>query len=179
MQETFMNLRNFTLLLMIGLSALLAGCGSSEPSTNNAASNAPKNTANANAPATNTNSPVAVSTPTPDQTTNAAPTITPVYKAYCAAYVKKDEAAIRKFYTADTLKSFEEDMKDNSIKTLTEYLKDDKVTNEVCEVSNEKIKGDKAVARVKTISYPNGFEVLFIKEGGEWKMSNIAPEKGF
>lgn len=157
----------------------IAACGSStEGPVNNANSSAVKNTNAANAVNTGANA-VAVTTPTPDQVNNNAPTLTPVFKAYCAAVVKKDDAAIRRFYTADTLKNFEEDMKDNNIKTLVEYLKDDKVTNEVCEVSNERIKGDKAVGRVKTISYPNGFEVLFVKEGGEWKMSNIAPEKGF
>lgn len=174
-----MNLRYFSLVSILAISTLIAACGgSTETPVNNANSSAAKNTNTANAVNPGANA-VAVTTPTPDQVNNNAPTLTPVFKAYCAAVVKKDEAAIRKFYTADTLKNFEEDMKDNNIKTLVDYLKDDKVTNEVCEVSNERIKGDKAVGRVKTISYPNGFEVLFVKEGGEWKMSNIAPEKGF
>lgn len=162
---------------MITLSILFAACGSPETPANN--SNAAK-PANANTTVSNAGAnAVAVTTPTPDQVTNNAPTLTPVYKAYCAAVVKKDEAAIRKFYTADTLKNFEDDMKAEGIKTLSEYLKDDKISNEVCEVSNERIKSDKAVGRVKTPAYPNGYEILFIKEGGEWKMSTITPEKGF
>lgn len=170
-----MSLRNSLLILLFGISIILAGCGGTEVPTNNGNANA----ANSNAAKTNSNSPVAVATPTPDQVINNAPTLTPVYKAYCAAVVKKDEAAIRKFYTADTLKSFEETMKDEGIKTLSEFVKDDKITSEVCEVSNERIKGDKAVAKVKTKAYPNGYEVLFVKENGEWKMSNMSPEKGF
>ncbi|NOT47199.1 MAG: DUF4878 domain-containing protein [Acidobacteria bacterium] len=173
-----MKLRYLSLISIAGFSVLIAACGSStETPVNNANSAGVKNTNTASNMGANA---IAVTTPTPDQVNNDAPTLTPVYKAYCAAYAKKDEAAIRKFYTADTLKSLEEDMKDNNIKTLVEYLKDDKINSAVCSVSNERIKGDKAVARVKpSESYPNGFEVLFVKEGGEWKMSNITPEKGF
>ena len=151
---------------------MLAACGSDGTVNTNTSNSNTANVAKANS-----NSPVAVTTPTPDQVNNNAPTLTPVYKAYCAAVVKKDDAAIRKFFTADTLKSFEEGMKDEGIKKISEYV--DKVTNEVCEVSNERIKGDKAVAKVKTVSYPNGFEVLFVNEDGEWKMSNMDPAKGF
>lgn len=158
--------------LLLSFSMIAAACGSDIAINTNTA-----NSNTANVTKTNANSPVAVTTPTPDQVNNNAPTLTPVYKAYCAAVVKKDDAAIRKFFTSDTLKSFEDGMKDEGIKKLSEYV--DKVTNEVCEVSNERIKGDKAVAKVKTVSYPNGFEVLFVNENGEWKMSNMDPAKGF
>jgi len=167
-----MKLRYVILFSLIGLSGVLTGCGSDATVNSNTA-----NSNTADTVKTNANSPVAVTTPTPDQVNNNAPTLTPVYKAYCAAVVKKDDTAIRKFFTADTLKSFEEGMKDEGIKKISEYV--DKVTNEVCEVSNERIKGDKAVAKVKTVSYPNGFEVLFVNENGEWKMSNMDPAKGF
>ena len=173
-----MSLRNSLFILLSGVSLILAGCGGTEgPANSNTA-----NTANANtaiAARTNSSNAVAVTMPTPDQVTNNAPTLTPVYKAYCAAVVKKDEAAIRRFYTADTLKSFEETMREDGVKTMSEFLKDDKISNEMCEVANERVKGDKAVAKVRTPAYPNGYEVLFIKENGEWKMSNISPEKGF
>ena len=168
-----MNLREILTIIFFSIATMMAACGGSDTPANDAGSTA--NTANA--PRANSNNPVAVTTPTPDQVTNNAPTLTPVYKAYCSAVVKKDDAAIRKFFTADTLKHYEEQMKDENIKKLSEYV--DPVTNEVCEVSNERFKGDKAVAKVKTVSYPTGFDVLWIKENGEWKMSNITPEKGF
>jgi hypothetical protein len=156
------------------VSAILAvGCGGGETENTNAVNT---RTANTNAARPNSNNPLAVTTPTPEQITNNAPTLTPVFKAYCAAMVKKDEAAVRKFYSQDTLKSFEEQMKDENIKSLTEFLADDRVTNEVCEVSNERIMGDRAVGKVKTVSYPNGYDVLFVKENGEWKMSNMDPK---
>ncbi len=150
-----------------------AACGDGAPANVNTAN---INAGNANIAKPNTNNPLAVTTPTPDQVTNNAPTLTPVYKAYCAAVVKKNEAAIRKFYTADTLKSFDEQMKAEKIKTLSEFIKDDQITNEVCEVSNERIVGDKAVGKVKTKGYPTGYDVLFVKENGEWKMSTLDPK---
>lgn len=157
--------------------AMLAGCGGTETPSN--ANTAGVNANTGNTSRSNADNALAVTTPTPDQIINNAPTLTPVYKAYCAAVVKKDEAAIRKFYTTDTLKSFEDDMKAENIKTLNEYLANDQITNEVCEVSNERITGDRAVAKVRTKGYPNGYEVLFIKEGGEWKMSNMDAKKAF
>jgi hypothetical protein len=170
-----MNLRNFWFVLFLSITTILTGCGS-EPAANTG--NSAANTNTANAPKTNTNNPVAVTTPTPDQVTNNAPTLTPVYKAYCAAVVKKDDAAIRKFFDAATLKEFEKQMKDENITRLSEYV--DPVTNEVCEVANERFKGDRAVARVITKSYPApGYEVLWIKENGEWKMSSLDPKIGF
>lgn len=150
---------------VIFVSAYLTACGSSGPA-NSANSNAiVVNTANNNANA------VAVSTPTPEAVTNNAPTLTPVYKAYCAAMVKKDEAAVRKLYSADTIKFFESEMKAYGIKTLTEYLSTDQVSNELCEVTNERITGDRAIGNIKSKGYPNGIDVVFVKEGGEWKLT--------
>lgn len=168
-----MNLRNRISILLLGITFAAAGCGDSSTPSNSA--NRSGTNAN-NAAPSNANNPVAVTTPTPDQVTNNAPTLSPIYKAYCAAVVKKDDAAVRRFFTADTLQDFDEGMKDEGIKSISEYV--DKVTNEVCEVSNERIQGDKGVAKVKTVSYPNGFEVLFVKENGEWKMSNMDPSRG-
>ncbi|MEJ7847878.1 MAG: nuclear transport factor 2 family protein [Pyrinomonadaceae bacterium] len=150
---------------LIFISAFLTSCGSGEPA-NSANSNAViVNTTN-----TNTNA-VAVSTPTPDAVTNNAPTLTPVYKAYCAAMVKKDEAAVRKLYSADTIAFFESEMKADGIKTLTEYLSTDQVSNELCEVTNERITGERAIGKIKSKGYPNGMDVVFVKEGGEWKLT--------
>ncbi|MGD9589872.1 MAG: hypothetical protein AB7Q37_16015 [Pyrinomonadaceae bacterium] len=169
---------SYSILAITILSIIsLSGCGGETPANNTPASSNNGSVANVQKPAAN--DPTAVTTPTPDQVTNSAPTLTPVYKAFCAAVVKKDDAAIRKFYTSDTLKAFDEDMRSENIKTMTEYLKDEKISNETCEISNERLKGDKAVARIRTPAYPNGYEVLFVKEGGEWKMSSISPEKGF
>ncbi len=173
-----MNLRYIAFTLIAAGAISLFGCGGNEGPANNG-NTGTANANSANTPKSNSANAVAVTTPTPDQVTNNAPTLTPVYKAYCAAVVKKDEPAIRKFYTADTLADFEKTMKEENIRSLSDFVKDDKITNEVCEVANERIKGEKAVGKVKTLAYPNGYDVLFVKENGDWKMSNLDPTKSF
>ena len=133
-------------------------------------------TANTNTAAnSNSTNPLETNKPAKDETTNAAPTLTPVFKAYCDAIVKKDEAALRKIYSADTLKYFEEEMKTEKIKSLLKYLEDDAVSGKICEVRNEIITGDKAIAEIRADSYPNGIKIEFVKENGEWKMTNKSP----
>jgi hypothetical protein len=160
----------YLLIATVFTALLFSACGGDATNTTNA------NRAN-NAAPTNTNANVLTpQTPTPIATTNNAPTLTPVYKAYCAAWVKKDEAALRKIYSSDTIEDFEKTMKADGIKTLADFLSDDKASNELCEVRNEKITGDTATAEVKTLGYPNGITAVFVKENGEWKLTNRLPE---
>ncbi|MFN0277630.1 MAG: nuclear transport factor 2 family protein [Pyrinomonadaceae bacterium] len=155
------------LTLAVGLlCAALSGCGG--PPANPVGGNA-------NAAKANTNNPLETTKSTPEELKNNAPTLTPVFKAYCEAWKKNDEAALRKVYSQDTIKFFESQMKLEKIKTLIKYLEGDKVAGEPCEVINEKIDGDKAVARIRTDKYPNGIQVVFVKEEGEWRMTNKSP----
>lgn len=154
-------------ILSIGLMAmLLAGCGS--PATNNV------NTTNTGNNSASTN-PLETTKPAEEKVTNDAPTLTPLFKLYCAAKLKKDEAGLRKIFSEGTLKSFEEQMKEDKIKTLVEFLEDEKVSEKLCEVKNERITGDTAVAKIFIDSYPNGLDVYFEREKGEWKMTNKSP----
>jgi hypothetical protein len=162
-------LRAIILFSLVSISLFAIGCGGPAP-----ANNAPAN--NAAVPPANSNNVLQTTTPTPESTTNNAPTLTPVYKAYCASVVKKDDSAIRKYYSADTLKSFEEQMKEDNIKSLSKFLEIDQVSNELCEVRNEQFSGDTAVAEIRTKGYPNGIKVVWVKENGEWKMTNRRPE---
>lgn len=151
-------------------SLLFSACGGATETNTNSA-----NTTNASA-SNAKKDPTAPQTPTPEATTNNAPTLTSVYKAYCAAWVKKDEAALRKIYSTDTIQDFERQMKEDGIKTLAEFLSDDQASNELCEARNEKISGDTATAEVRTKGYPSGITVVFEKEAGEWKLTNKRPE---
>ena len=145
----------------------------SNTSTANTAKSTNTNTGNASA----SDNAVAVSTPTPSQTTNNAPTVAPVAKAYCLAIEKGDETAIRKIYSSDSIKDFETQMKEEGAKSLIEFLRStDKVSSKLCEVRNEVVTGDTIVAEFKTESMPNGAQVVFVKEGGEWKITNQSPE---
>lgn len=155
-----------TLLMSI---AILSGCGGGEPPKTNA--NQP-----ANAPKANQNSALTTEkTPIP-ATTNDAPTLSPVFKAYCDAMTKKNEAALRKIYSAETLKNLEADMKEEGSKNLIEYLSAEQVSNDLCEIRNERIDGDVGVAEVKTKGMPNGAKLKFVKENGEWKLTTEVPD---
>ncbi|MFM9903392.1 MAG: nuclear transport factor 2 family protein [Pyrinomonadaceae bacterium] len=157
----------FVLFLTLLSSVFIAACGGTATVNSN--------NGNTNTAVVNSNNPLAVKTPTPETTTNNAPTLTPVFKAYCAAMIKKDEAALRKIYSSDTIKDFEQQMKEDKIKSLTKFLEDDAVSDKLCEVRNEVVTGDSAVAEIRADSYPNGIKIVFVKENGEWKMTNRSP----
>ena len=152
-------------------SMFLTGCTGEQPKSNvNANANQP-----ANKPGNSNSSLTTTKTPT-EATTNDAPTLKPVFKAYCDAKTKKDEAALRKVYSAATLKQFEADMKADNEKSLVKLLEVDQVSNELCEIRNEKIEGDVGTAEVKTKGMPTGVRIKFVKENGEWKLTNEFPD---
>jgi hypothetical protein len=158
------------LLILVGLGIVfLAGCGGSDVAVNNGSSNINANSTNA----ANTGT-LAVQTPTPAATTNDAPTLGPVYKAYCAAIVNKDEAAIRRIYSRETLAYFEKEMAADGEESLLAFLSDDKPSD--CDARNEEITGDTGVAEIRSKAYPKGLLVVFVKEGGEWKLTNKRPQ---
>jgi hypothetical protein len=157
-------------LFIIAIAIMATGCGGE-------ATNKNANATNVNTPVKNSNNPLAVTTPTPESTTNNAPTLTPVYKAYCDAMAKKDEAGLRKVFSSDTVKTIEASIKEDGIKppTLVKYFEDEQVTTALCEVRNEQINGNEAVAEVRTNSTPNGVKIIFVKEGNDWKLTNRFP----
>jgi hypothetical protein len=154
------------------LTIILTGCPTATP-TNNNSTNTPTNAANTSG---NSNSPLETIKKTPEQTTNEAPTLKPFFKAYCDAMTRKDEAAVRKVFSQATLKQFEADMKSDNEKSLVKHLEADNVSNKLCEIRNEKIEGDRAVAEGRTEGAPNGFKYVFVKENGEWKLTTESPE---
>jgi len=85
--------------------------------------------------------------------------------------MKKDEAAIRKIYSQDTIKFFETQMKSEKVPSLMKYLENDKI-EKICEARNEQITGDKGIAEIRADWCPNGLKVEFVKENGEWKLTN-------
>lgn len=154
------------LSLAVGLFCIsLFGCGGAANS-NNAAANVVK---------TNTNNPLETTKAPAEQTINDAPTLGPVFKVYCTALRNKDEAAIRKIYSQDTIKFFESQMKAEKVTKLLKYLENDKV-DKICEARNEQITGDKGVAEIRADWVPNGIKIVFVKENGEWKMTNKSPD---
>jgi len=167
-------MKKLLLPTMFAAAALLSACGGATETTN---TNSTAANANANRLANaNRVDPIAAQTATPEATTNNAPTLNPIYKAYCAAWEKKDEKALRSIYSSDTIKDFERQMKEDNVRSLSEFLADDNASTSLCEARNEKITGDTASAEVRTKGYPNGITVVFVKENGEWKLTNRRPE---
>ncbi len=162
-----MHLRSISLSVVLALAVVVSGCGGSAANNGNTG-----NSGNTNSASTN---PLETTKPAAEQVTNDAPTLTPLFKSYCAAKLKKDEAALKTIFSKGTMESFEEQMKEDKVKTLVEFLEDEKVTEKLCEVKNERITGDTAVAKIFIDSYPNGLDVYFEKENGEWKMTNKSP----
>ena len=153
-------------------SMTLSGCSSAD---------APKNAVNANMANSNVaknslNNPLATTKKADEATTNKAETIAPVVQAYCDAMRKKDDAALRKIYSRASLLKLEADMKAENEKSLAAYLSSEPVGDKPCEVRNEQINGDKAVAEIRTETYPNGIKVYFVKEEGVWKRTDESPE---
>ncbi|HEY0426812.1 MAG TPA: hypothetical protein VGC76_03295 [Pyrinomonadaceae bacterium] len=158
----------FTAILIF--SVFLTACPSPEApnaNTNPVNSNAPKNTSNGNL--NPTKSPEAA-------TTNNAPTITPVVKAYYEALKKKDDAALKKVMTQEFINALEADMKAEGGKSLAAYAAELEDLKATIEVRNEKIDGDKAVAELKGGTYVNWTPFEFARENGEWKFTGKSPD---
>ena len=168
-------MKNLYIASLFAVAALISACGGTVETTNVINANA---NANANRPANANvnNDPLRTEKTAPEATANNAPTLSPVYKSYCAAWEKKDEKALRSVYSSDTLRDFEQQMKDDNIRSLSEFLAEDNASTSLCEARNEKITGDTATAEVRTKGYPNGITVVFVKENGEWKLTNRRPE---
>jgi hypothetical protein len=154
-------------IFVVALAGLLPlACGSPAPANNSRVSD--------NSTAGNAGNTLVTTTPTPESTTNNAPTLTPVFKAYCDAMIRKDEAALRRIYSSDTIRNFEEQMKREGIRSLMKFLEDDRI-EKICEIRNEQITGDSAIAEIRADWAPNGVKVVFAKENGEWRLTNKAP----
>ncbi|MCA1622996.1 MAG: nuclear transport factor 2 family protein [Acidobacteria bacterium] len=166
-----MRFQNIIFIAILVFSISAVGCSTTETPTNTTTK-----TTNTNAAAVNADNPLTTQKTPEETTTNKAETIAPVVQAYCAAMRKKDDAALRKIYSQAALKSLEADMKEEKQTSLAEYLSTEPVGEKPCEVRNEKIEGEKAIAEVRTETYPNGVKMYFVKENGGWKMTNESPE---
>lgn len=147
----------------------LTNCGGSKPDAGT-----PEN---ASTPANAAKDPLA-SVPAADKepTKNSADTVAPVLKAYCDALTRKDEAALRAVYSSGSLASLDARMKKENYKSLVEMFEMDQISNKLCEIRNESINGDVAIAELRTQGAPNGIKVKLVKEGGTWKLTNESPE---
>jgi hypothetical protein len=156
-------------------STIFAACGANQPTANNSTGNA-GNTNTVVAP-NNINSTIPTTKKAETETTNNAPTLAPVVTAYYEALKKKDDAALRKVVSEETLKTWEADMKEEKKTSLTAFLTDlEPAPEKAFEVRNEKIEGDAGTAELKGGSYGVWTPFKFVRENGAWKITNQSPD---
>ena len=160
---------NYSILVVLFTVAIAAACGGSSTPVNEPGVNTTANT-----PATNSINPLAVATPTPAKVQNDAPTLGPVFKSFCSAVEKKDDATLRKVYSSESLRDAQKIMDEDGISSLGEYFSQDGTSSELCDVKNEVINGDIGTAQVTTKSM-KAVGVVFVKEDGQWKVTNRVP----
>lgn len=158
-------MKNYTIAILIS-SVIFTACGTPAPTTTNSA-----NAVNSaqNQTAANTNS---ASTSTANSTAPSALSPTETMKALNEAAKKKDTAAIKKFVSKGTLALMEDRAKEQGT-TLDELLKSDDGTpfDELPEMRNENIVGEKATLEVKDTSEDEWTTLPFVKEDGVWKIA--------
>lgn len=154
------------------------GSGTETPSTPANVANSGNIEANAtNSQPVNTGGELETKKTPPVATTNEAPTLSPVVKAYCEAIIKKDDATLRRIHSQETLKILETDMKSDGITSLAAFLAELDPIKDVskCGARNETIEGNSGVAEIRNENMP-GLRVKFVKENGEWKITNQSPD---
>jgi hypothetical protein len=162
---------HFKLLLIISALALFSACNPTETPKNGNLTTTPNSTNKPESP-----NPAPTKKPDAPQTNNAD-ALKPVVLAYYEALKKKDDAGLRKIYSAETLKTLEDDMKAEKKSSLSAYISElEPAPAQPFEVRNEEIKGDSGIAEIKGGAYVNWTKIKFVKEASAWKMTDESPE---
>jgi hypothetical protein len=169
-----MRYQTLLFITILSFSIIFAACGGNQPANNSTNNNAVvSNTVAAN----NSNGSLPTNKKPEAATANNAPTIAPVVTAYYEAWKKNDDAALKKVFSQETLKVFEADMKEDKETSLAKWMsKNETAPEKPFEVRNEKIEGETAVAEIKGGSYAVWTPFKFVRENGEWKMTNQSPD---
>jgi hypothetical protein len=173
-------MRFYIFLLTVTLFFTACGNNNEAPKTNANTNN--KNVPTGNVP--NANGTSVTNTPQPAPTAkveapklNDAQTLASVVTAYGEALKTKNDAALRKVLSASTVQGWEKEMKSEGKTKLAEYIASSEyVEGKPYEVRNEEVKGDEAVAEIKGGSFGVWSKIKFVKENGEWKMTDESPE---
>lgn len=160
----------YYILLFFAIFIISCGTAPEKPANVANTANTANQIANQNNPLNTTRTPEAA-------TTNNAPTLAPVVQKYYEALKAKDDQALKKLYSQETLKTLEADMREENKKSLVEFITElEPAPDQPFTTRNENIQGDKATAEIRGGNYPNGIEIIFVKENGEWKLTNESNE---
>jgi hypothetical protein len=168
-------MKYYITLLTTVIAAGLAACGGEAPVNSTNATTAPSNT-NATT-SSNANSLEGVRRPDAP-TTNDAPTLGPVVKAFYDALKRRDDAAVRASLTREQLKSIDADLKERNRTDIAAFLAEiETLSDEPLEVRNEQIQGERGVAEAKGGGvFGNWSPLGFRLEDGKWKLSGDNPD---
>ncbi len=164
-----MRIQFYILLIVFAMS--FSSCGGTEEQSGNSTSNTSVQSTPASTPEPSRPRELAsdISTPTPVATVEAV-TLKPLIDTFCKARRENDEAALRRLYSAATVRSLLAYAKKDGKTSISAYLASEPVGNK-CSVVNERIVGNTGEATVITETYPNGVRWTFIKENNEWKIT--------
>ncbi len=98
---------------------------------------------------------------------NLSPTET--MRALNDAAEKKDAETMKKLVSAGTLAQLEKSAKDRN-STVDALLREDAPLQELPEMRNEKINGDRATIEIKNTAMETWETMPFVKENGAWKI---------
>jgi hypothetical protein len=158
-----------TLALIFCFSIMLAACGGTETQTNKTNTN----TANVNSEPANTNTGLETTKKVETGPTNDAPTLGPAVNAYYDALRRKDAAGVKKLMGQEFLTTTEKQMKEEGKTDIVAFLTEfDKVPEQKMEARNEQINGNEGSVEVKGGSYVGWSKLIFVNEGGVWKITN-------
>lgn len=133
------------------------------------AANAKTPTASPSAAANNTSSPIAIASPTVQNSeTSSAPCA--VVAANYAALVKKDEAAFRKTLTQATIRKLEAVAKSEGDKTIVENLTAISSPSSKPPICGGTVQGETATLQVKDGDTGTVSIWKAVKENNEWKL---------
>jgi len=103
---------------------------------------------------------------------NDAPTLGPIFTQICGAIERHDDRSLGRLYSSKALEFYRKEMRSDGTKSLSRYL-DDMGTG--CFAENEVFSGDSAVAMIYSSNFPKGIKIIFVKESGTWKLTNLSP----
>jgi hypothetical protein len=179
-------MRFYIFLLTVTLFFTACGGNNEAPKPNaNIAKPINANVANVNVTTSGTNTNLPITAPNSNVTTakpetpkvNEAQTLISVMTAYSEALKTKNDAALKKIMSASAVKGWEDEMKSEGKTKFAEYVASSVyVEGKPYEIRNEAIKGDEAVAEVKGGVYGKWTPIVFVKENGEWKITDESPD---
>jgi hypothetical protein len=172
-------------IFLITITLFFTACGGGNETSKNTVNTTKPTNGNVNVTTSGTNTNLPITAPNSNVTTakpealkvNEAQTLISVMTAYSEALKTKNDAALKKVMSASAVKGWEDEMKSEGKTKFAEYVASSEyVEGKPYEIRNEVIKGDEAVAEVKGGVYGKWTPIVFVKENGEWKITDESPD---